>query len=158
MDKISNAPILGKLSNVICGKKGWDRFSTRDSFARELNLASLFTLSNSSKASLNSALSSSSRLLVISASDHLDRPPILTNTTSQVHYMGSSILARLCFAGRQCWAEVDIFTSAAGNTRLDLPPRPAPWGLVCGETGPCHGVPQKLCDMREVNPLLLSCS
>ena len=37
-DKISNAPILGKLSNVICGEKGWDLFSTRDSFARELNL------------------------------------------------------------------------------------------------------------------------
>ena len=144
---------------MICGKKSWDLFSTRLSCARELNLASLFTLSNSSKASLNSALSSSSRLLVISASDHLDRPPILTNTTSQVHYMGSSILARLCFAGRQCWAEVvDIFTSAAGNTGLDLPPPPAPWGLVCGKTGPCHGVVPSLCDMREVNPLLLSCS
>ena len=142
---------------MICGKKIWDLFSTRLSCARELNLASLFTLSNSSKASLNSALSSSSRLLVISASDHLDRPPILTNTISQVHYMG--IMAILCFAGRQCWAEVvDIFTSAAGNTGLDLPPPPAPWGLVCGKTGPCHGVPQKLCDMREVNPLLLSCS
>ena len=43
------------------------------------NLKSYFTLSNSSKASLNSALSSSSRLLVILSSDQL-LPPILTAT------------------------------------------------------------------------------
>ena len=41
------------------------------------NLKSVFTLSNSSKASLNSALSSSSRLLVILSSDQLVGP-ILT--------------------------------------------------------------------------------
>ena len=41
------------------------------------NLRSVFTLSNSSKASLNSALSSSSRLLVISSPDQLVLP-ILT--------------------------------------------------------------------------------
>merc|ERR1711953_594572 len=118
MDKIKNIRNTRASSSSSVGFWPIDRMTPNNSFVEIVPLPSL---SNSSKASLNSALSSSSRLLVISASDHLDRPPILTNTTSQVHYMGSSILARLCFAGRQCWAEVvDIFTSAAGNTGLPM--------------------------------------